>query len=170
MSSLEIDTTAGRFTIQLYAAQAPHTCHYYRTIAVNGSLHGGSAFRITTTSNESKATNYPIHVVQFGTENGFNEQRSIIEHESTDRTGLQHRRWTVSASRYAPGELYGSFFVCMRDEPALDFGGDRSGDGLGFSAFGQVMTGHQTLEKMYARAEDDEILARPIPITGVGVD
>jgi len=90
--------------------------------------------------------------------------RSPIAHEPTVRTGLRHRRWAVSTSRYAAGETYGSFFVCLRDEPELDYGGRRHPDGLGFAAFGRVSAGFSVLESIVRRAEGTEYLTRRIRI------
>jgi len=167
MSILTVDTTAGGFTIRLNDAQAPETCRYYRDIAARGDLDDGIVFRVTTRENDGRSNGWPIAIVQFGTGNGFDGERRLIRHESTNTTGISHRRWTVSASCFAPGEVYGSFFVCMRDEPALDFGGGRRRDGLGYAAFGEVVDGHGTLETLYGQAGSNEILAKPVRIDRV---
>jgi peptidyl-prolyl cis-trans isomerase A (cyclophilin A) len=78
---------------------------------------------------------------------------------------LRHLRGTVSLARFLPGAVYHSFFVCMRDEPALDQGGARNPDGLGFAAFGQVVRGFEHLHRLYlehARTERGEYLDAPI--------
>ncbi len=169
MSALRIDTAKGGFTIRLHDTEAPATCRYYRDIAARGDLDQGVVFRVTTRENDTQSNGWPIDIVQFGTHSGLDGDRRSIQHESTDTTGLTHRRWTVSASCYAPGEVYGSFFVCMRDEPALDFGGKRRSDGLGYAAFGEVVDGHGTIETLYAHAGANEILKQPIRINRVTV-
>ena len=126
-------------------------------------------FRVTTQENDAHSSGCPIDIVQFGTHDSLDGERRLIRHESTNTTGITHRRWTVSASCFSPGEVYGSFFVCMRDEPALDFGGGRRSDGLGYAAFGEVVDGHGTLETLYGQAGNDEILAQPIRIDRVTV-
>ena len=57
----------------------------------------------------------------------------------------------------------------MRDEPELDFGGCRQPDGQGFAAFGQVIEGFKTLERIYQRGECDEMLTDEIPILDVSL-
>ena len=52
----------------------------------------------------------------------------------------------------------------MRDEPALDHGGARHPDGLGFAAFGKVSEGREIVTGLFQRREADEMLSRPIPI------
>lgn len=39
----------------------------------------------------------------------------------------------------------GAFFVCIGDQPELDFGGKRNPDGQGFAAFGQVTSGMELI-------------------------
>jgi peptidyl-prolyl cis-trans isomerase A (cyclophilin A) len=55
----------------------------------------------------------------------------------------------------------------MRDEPSLDFGGARQPDGQGFAAFGEVVSGFDTLEDIYRKAESNEFLREAIPIRAV---
>ena len=61
--------------------------------------------------------------------------------ERTRDTGLQHIDGTFSMSRFAPDSATLSFFICLGDQPELDFGGARNPDGQGFAAFGQVHSG-----------------------------
>lgn len=164
---LTVNTTAGQFQILLHDNAAPQTCQYFRRLVNEGTLDDGAVFRITTKTNFSSSDEPPIEVIQIGTPLGLDEPRSPIPHESTSMTGLTHRQFTVSASRFAPGELYGSFFICMRDEPALDCGGERHADGLGYAAFGEVVVGQTTLERIYERAEANEVLSKPIPIQSI---
>lgn len=164
MSALRVSTTLGAFSIALHEDGAPATCRYYREFASTGRLDNGTVFRITTGGGGDP---HPIRVIQFGTRRGLDEPGHRIAHESTLDTGLRHRRWTVSAARYEAGVVYGSFFVCMRDEPALDFGGGRRDDGLGYAAFGDVCDGFETLQAIYAMAKARELLATPIRIDSV---
>jgi peptidyl-prolyl cis-trans isomerase A (cyclophilin A) len=64
-----------------------------------------------------------------------------IAHETTRQTGLRHLDGTVSMARAQPGTANSEFFVCVGDQPALDFGGGRQPDGQGFAAFGRVVEG-----------------------------
>ena len=162
MRQLRLDVADGYLCIELAEAAAPLTCAYFAALA--GPLARGQVFRITDARNQAAMAN-PIHVVQFGLANALNAERTPVAHETTALSGLTHARWTVSAARFEPGFLYGSFFVCMRDEPELDFGGRRQPDGQGFAAFGRVVAGHDTVRRLHAHAEADEMLHHPIPLT-----
>ena len=164
MSALKVTTALGSFTIALHDLQAPATCDYFRRLAESGALDGGAVFRITTTAEDAA---HAIEIIQFGTSKGLNEHRTRIPHETTAKTGLAHRRWTASAARMDPGEVYASVFICMRDEPSLDSGGTRHVDGLGFAAFGEVVTGHDVLKTIFSHARHGELLSTPIRIESV---
>jgi peptidyl-prolyl cis-trans isomerase A (cyclophilin A) len=48
----------------------------------------------------------------------------------------------VSLARAEVGTASGAaFFICIGDQPGLDYGGMRNPDGEGFAAFGKVLAG-----------------------------
>ena len=167
MATLKVRTALGDFSVTLHADRAPATCKYFERLARQGVLNNGSIFRITSEKNPVVHRDRHIHVVQLGTRKGLDEKCELIKHESTELSGLRHRLWTVSAARFAPGELYRSFFVCMREEPQLDFGGNRRDDRLGYAAFGQIATGTETLQTIFCHAQTTEILVPPIDVLDV---
>lgn len=169
MTTLLTTTQLGHFSFVLREDRAPATCVYFRTLASKHSLDDSRIFRILTDSNQNPDDEHPINVLQIGPVQRFSAPRQTIAHEPTSETGLRHQKWTVSAARFGPGELYASFFVCMQDEPELDQGGCRQPDGLGFAAFGEVIAGFDVLESIFQRAEDDEMLSSPIPVSDVSL-
>jgi len=166
MSELLVTTTLGDFSIKLDAA-APATSAYFSSLAKSKALDNSAFYRIVAPDNATHRAEVPIAVVQGGLLVEDPQPIAPIAHESTAATGLRHDRWVVSCARYAPGETYGSFFVCLRDEPELDYGGKRHPDGLGFAAFGKVGIGREIVEAIYARREQEEMLAQPIAIRSV---
>ena len=66
-------------------------------------------------------------------------------------------------ARAQPGSATAEYFVCVGDQPELDFGGGRHPDGLGFAAFGRVVEGMEVIRALHARGEADQYLAQPIP-------
>jgi hypothetical protein len=74
-----------------------------------------------------------------------------IAHEPTNRTGLRHRNGTISIARDGVGTgTAGAFFICIGDQPELDFGGKRNPDGQGFAAFGHVTSGTKLIREIGA--------------------
>ena len=103
-------------------------------------------------------------MIQGGLRHQREDLAPVIPHETTAMTGLRHLKGTVSLARFAPGAVYHSFFICLRDEPVLDFGGARHPDGQGFAAFGRVVEGFDVVQRIYARAEEAEYLKNAIAI------
>ena len=57
------------------------------------------------------------------------------------------------------------FFICIGDQPSLDFGGARNADGQGFAAFGRVVSGMDVVRRIQAGATNDrEALLAPVLI------
>lgn len=85
------------------------------------------------------------------------------------------RRQQVSGphrSRAGTGTA-GAFFVCIGDQPELDFGGKRNPDGQGFAAFGHVTNGMKLIREMGALktqgppgSSAGELIASPVQILG----
>lgn len=167
MTKLEIISESGKFKIQMHEDRAPATCAYFAYLARSGFLDASSIFRIVGPANHRPDDPCPINVVQMGPVQALRGTRHRIKHENTKITGLTHSKWTVSAARFDRQQLYGNFFVCMRDEPSLDFGGARQPDGQGFAAFGEVVSGFETLEDIFRKAESNDFLREPIPIREV---
>ncbi|MEM9168421.1 MAG: peptidylprolyl isomerase [Pseudomonadota bacterium] len=159
-----IDTELGPVVFRLETRAAPRTCAYMAEIVASGAWDGASFFRIVAADNAQWRKETPIELVQGGLRDTDPQPVAPVDHEGTDVTGLTHRRGTVSAARYGPKETYGSFFICMRDEPALDCGGARHPDGRGFAAFGQVADGFNVVQSIFNRRSGTEFVERPVRI------
>lgn len=70
-----------------------------------------------------------------------------IIHETTAQTGIIHKDGAISMGRKEPGTASSEFFICINDQPELDFGGKRNPVGQGFAAFGKVIEGWTRSEK-----------------------
>lgn len=157
-----------RFTISLNEREAPVSTAYFLQGVDTGVFDDATVFRIVNLNNQPPERDTNIEVVQMGLWNPDSGLRPVIAHESTRSTGLLHRRGTVSLARYGPGAVYYSFFVCMRDEPVLDFGGSRQPDGLGFAAFGFVSEGFEALQGLYREyGNTPEFLPTPVRFTSI---
>lgn len=160
----KFETECGDFEISLALDAAPLTAGYFQDLISIGAFNGASFFRIVSQKNASLRSDNPIEVIQGGLKDTDRQPIAAIAHETTSQTGLVHKKWTLSTARFGPGETYGSFFVCMRDEPALDFGGKRHPDGLGFAAFGSVVSGFEVLDAIFSRQEPDEFMKNAVGI------
>jgi peptidyl-prolyl cis-trans isomerase A (cyclophilin A) len=56
------------------------------------------------------------------------------------------------------------FFICIGEQPELDFGGKRNPDGQGFAAFGHVTKGMDVVHKIHTSPADGQMLKPPIRI------
>lgn len=165
---VEVRTADCSFTIAVCTQEAPISAGYFLSAVDSRALEGSAIFRIVTLHNQPADFPVKIAVVQMGHREDDPMIPATIPHEPTSVTGLRHRRGTVSLARFAPGAVYHSWFVCMRDEPSLDEGGARQPDGQGFAAFGEVVAGFEQLQRLFADyAHGPEYLLRPIPLHAV---
>ncbi|KKB80972.1 hypothetical protein VW35_01990 [Devosia soli] len=162
-----LETELGSFTIAVDAQNAPITAANFLAYVDGGHLDDATAYRIVTLDNQPADKPIKIEVVQWGF--GASDERPApfppIPHETTEVTGLRHKNMTVSMARFAPGSAGSEFFICIGDEPELDFGGHRNPDGLGFAAFGTVTEGEDTVRRIFARAEATEKVKNPVKFT-----
>ncbi|MEX2088282.1 MAG: peptidylprolyl isomerase, partial [Bacteroidota bacterium] len=55
-------------------------------------------------------------------------------------------------------------FICVNEQPELDFGGKRNPDGQGFAAFGRVVQGMDVVQKIQGSPAEGQRLTPPIRI------
>ncbi len=164
-----VTTALGRFVVEVFERKAPVTARNYLAYVDGGYLNGSTVYRIVTPANQAADVAYKIEVVQWGLDPMPPNRPPLpaIAHEDTRMTGLSHGDGTISMARLAPGTASSAFFICIGDQPELDFGGHRNPDGQGFAAFGQVVEGMDVVRAIYARGEPDQILKHPIAISEV---
>lgn len=129
MVLVRIKTVPGDIELYVRQDRAPASAAYFLADVDAGRYDGSSSFRIVTLANQSIEEDRRIEVIQGGLKHAREDLPPVIPHETTAMTGLSHLKGTVSLARFAPGAVYHSFFICLRDEPALDFGGVRHPDG-----------------------------------------
>lgn len=91
-------------------------------------------------------------------------QFAPIRHETTRETGIKHRDGVLSMARNAPGSASSEFFICIGNQPELDFGGKRNPDGQGFAAFGKVTKGMEVVLKIQKLKDKEQYLEKPVKI------
>src|SRR4051812_21814270 len=87
-----------------------------------------------------------------------------IKLERTRDTKLKHTDGAISMARDQPDTATADFFICIGDQPELDFAGKRNPDGQGFAAFGKVIRGMDVVRKIQSSPADGQKLTPPIKI------
>jgi len=164
-----VETALGSFVVALDTVAAPVTAANYLAYVDARHLDDASVYRIVTLANQAPATAHKIEVVQWGMNlpDGKASPLPPIRHETTRETGLRHRDGTISMARNTPGSAASEFFICIGDQPELDFGGRRNPDGQGFAAFGRVVEGMDVVRALHAGGEPQQMLAQPIAVRTV---
>ena len=87
-----------------------------------------------------------------------------IECETRQTTGILHKDGVLSLAHSQPGTASSEFFICVGDQPDLDFNGKRNPDGQGFSAFGRVVLGMDVVHEIHRQPEEGQRLNPRIKI------
>jgi len=136
-----LTTDHGEIELELDAVRAPATTANYLRYVDSGCYNGG-VFHRTVTPDNQPANNVKIEVIQGGINPARTKQDGpAIILERTRDTGLRHVDGAISMARAGPDTATSDFFICVSDQPELDFGGRRNPDGQGFAAFGRVIRG-----------------------------
>ncbi|PCI34258.1 MAG: peptidylprolyl isomerase [Alphaproteobacteria bacterium] len=134
-------TSAGDVTFELYPEAAPITVENFLKYVDGKHYDGGSFYRVVRMDNQAQ-NKIKIEVIQGGMGADVTEfPFAPITHETTNDTGILHKDGVLSMARFEPGSATSDFFICVNDQPHLDFGGERNPDGQGFATFGKVIAG-----------------------------
>ena len=162
-----IDTELGTIALDIFAGAAPITAANFLKYVDAGFYDGGVFHRVVTLDNQPDSE-VKIEVVQGG--GGPEEPRDgadPIRLERTTLTGLHHHDGTISMARFLPDSALSDFFICIGDQPELDFGGRRNPDGQGFAAFGEVTDGMEVVHAIHRAPHEQQRLTPPIRIRHV---
>jgi peptidyl-prolyl cis-trans isomerase A (cyclophilin A) len=145
---VRVQTTLGDIVLELDAAKAPSTTANFLRYVEAGHYDGGTFHRTVKMDNQPEST-IKIEVIQAGVQAdkakaGFEP----IKLERTNATGLLHKDGVVSMARGTADSATSGWFICINDQPSLDFGGLRNPDGQGFAAFGRVVSGMDVVRKI----------------------
>jgi peptidyl-prolyl cis-trans isomerase A (cyclophilin A) len=160
-----IKTEAGDITVEVDPGLAPITAANFLRY-VDAGLYDGSTFHRTVTPANQPNDAVRIEVIQGG-QLPEDKEFPAIAHETTSETGLKHLDGAISMARAKPGTAASSFFICVNDQPELDFGGKRNPDGQGFAAFGRVVRGRDVVRAIQARPARGQQLDPPVKIISV---
>lgn len=159
-----IETGMGAFELEVDAGRAPVTAGNFLRYLDGGHYDGGTFFRTVHAENQPNDS-IRIAVIQGGRNpEAEAEAFPAIALERTSETGLLHVDGAVSMGRTGPDTATDSFFICIGDQPSLDFGGMRNPDGQGFAAFGRVVAGMDAVRAIHAAPYEAQRLTPPVRI------
>jgi peptidyl-prolyl cis-trans isomerase A (cyclophilin A) len=162
-----ISTALGEIEVELDAARAPVTTANFLKY-VDGRFYDGGRFHRTVKPDNQPDNTVKIAVVQAGIDLARAKDEFLpIKLERTRDTKLAHKDGTISMARDGPDTATSDFFICVGDQPELDFGGKRNPDGQGFAAFGRVVKGMDVVRKIQAAPAKDQALEPPVAIRKV---
>jgi peptidyl-prolyl cis-trans isomerase A (cyclophilin A) len=147
---VRVQTELGDIVLEVDPIKAPITTANFLKYVDAGLYDGGIFHRTVKMDNQPEST-VKIEVIQAG----VNPERAkegfpAIALERTNVTGILHKDGIVSMARGGPDSATSGWFICINDQPSLDFGGNRNPDGQGFGAFGRVVAGMDVVRKIQA--------------------
>lgn len=166
-----ITTQLGGIEAEIYTDKAPVSASNFLQYVDSGRYNNNLAcfYRIVRQDNQPDK-NIKIEVIQ----GGYGKDSLIeiyqfppIKHETTKETGVLHTDGVLSMARMEPGNASSEFFICVGDQPELDFGGKRNPDGQGFAAFGKVYKGMDVVRKIQQQKDSLQYLKNPVRIISV---
>ena len=162
-----IKTELGEIAVEIFQKEAPITAANFLRYVDEGRYKDGCFYRVVTMDNQPN-NDIKIEVIQGGL--SAKTQGTMlppIEHETTDKTGILHKNGVISMARLKPGSASSEFFICVGDQPDLDYGGKRNPDGQGFSAFGKVINGMDVVKKIHRQPVKGQMLDPQIKILDI---
>jgi peptidyl-prolyl cis-trans isomerase A (cyclophilin A) len=160
-----VRTDLGEFEIEIDVARAPVTATNFLKY-VDGRHYDGGRFHRTVTQANQPDDEVKIDVIQASINVERTDRFAAIPLERTSQTGIRHLDGTISMARStSPDSGRSDFFICIGNQPSLDFGGARNKDGQGFAAFGRVTRGMDVVRRIHASANREaQRLTPPIAI------
>ncbi len=172
--SIVMITSQGEIGIDLYLEKAPVTAGNFLRLVEGEHLDGGSFYRVVTYENDHGKPQ--IEVIQGGLGGEGESPFPPIDHETTKQTGILHTDGVISMARGDIGTASSEFFICVGDQPGLDYGAVRNPDEQGFAAFGKVVSGMDVVRRINQSPADGptdseytlgQILSEPVTILSV---
>ena len=167
-----VQTERGDIVLQLFSDKAPVSSKNFLRYVKEHRYDGAGFYRVVRLDNQPDKK-VKIEVIQGGLGDDSTKTLSRIVHETTAITGLKHLDGTLSMARNGPGTAGSEFFICINNQPELDYGGKRNPDGQGFAAFGKVLSGMSIVKQIQkeetGEGEKSQTLVKPVKIIRMSV-
>jgi cyclophilin family peptidyl-prolyl cis-trans isomerase len=159
---VKITTTLGSFTVELEPEAAPKTVANFLDYVKSGHYAGTTFHRViaafmiqgggVTSNGQEKPTQKPVR----------NEAKQALD------KGMRNTRGAIAMARtMEPHSATDQFFVNTVDNPFLDFPGQ---DGWGYCAFGRVVEGMATVDKIKdVKTGSGDKPLQPVTITSAAI-
>ena len=162
-----IITKTDTIELELYTDKAPVTTENFMRYCEEGRYKNSSFYRALRPDNQPD-NEIKIEVLQGGLKDDYHPlMLPPIAHETTLETGILHEDGVISMARNEPGTASSEFFICIGDQPSLDYGGKRNPDGKGFAAFGRVIKGMRAVRKYQQMKTVGQYLDPPVRILDI---
>jgi peptidyl-prolyl cis-trans isomerase A (cyclophilin A) len=161
-----IQTEQGNLEVEVDSIRAPVTSANFLRYVDLGYYKFGRFYRTVRADNQPD-NRVKIEVIQAGLEPLKVKEFPPIPLERTNVTKLSHLDGTVSMARAEPNTATAEFFICVGNQPQLDFRGRRNPDGQGFAAFGRVILGMDIVRRIHQSPARGQQLTPPVRILGI---
>ena len=164
---ISIETELGPIQLELYPDGAPITVSNFLRYVDENRYDDFHFYRVVHMENQPD-NDVKIEVIQGGL--GFDKhpmELPAIIHETTNKTGIRHLNGTLSMARMEPGTASSEIFLCINDQPELDYSGKRNPDGQGFAAFGKVISGMDLIRKIQLLPETKQMLDKVVKVNSI---
>jgi len=162
---VRIYTAIGEIELKLDANAAPKTVANFLHYVHEGLYSDGKFHRTVTMANQPD-NKVKIEVIQAQADPSREKEfPPPIPLERTNATGIKHLDGTISMARETdPDTGQDHFFICVGEQPELDYAGRRDKTGQGYAAFGSVTKGMDVVRKIHASSAAGQNLKPPIRI------
>lgn len=139
---VRFDTSAGPIVVALDARRAPATTRNFLAYVDDGRFDGTVFYRAARRKGDPR-----LGFVQGGIRTDARRILPPFPHERTDRTGVKHVDGAISmARRPEPNSAGGNFVLLLGAMPSMDAKGDYDG----YAAFGRIVGGKSTVQRILA--------------------
>nr|WP_320118985.1 peptidylprolyl isomerase [uncultured Marinifilum sp.] len=164
---VEIKTPMGNIELEIYVDKAPITATHFLNNIDKNIFRNACFYRVVRPDNQPN-NKIKIEVIQGGLfHDSLVDKMPTIKHENTKISGIQHKNGVISMARLEPGSACTEFFICVGDQPELDYNGSRNPDKQGFAAFGKVVSGMSIVKKIQNMKDNKQMLKQTIPILSI---
>jgi peptidyl-prolyl cis-trans isomerase A (cyclophilin A) len=156
--SVQFQTSAGDFVIELNAEKAPKTVENFLQY-VNDKHYEGTVFHRVIDGFMVQGGGFTVAMAQKPT-------RGPIPLEAAN--GLRNDRGTIAMARSGnPNSATAQFFVNVVDNPGLNA---PQPDGFGYAVFGKVSSGMETIDKIRTLPTGNKSGMQNVPLTPITIN